>query len=412
MPSRYPHVVTPPDYFVKDSSYQLPLPQYATYSSTAPYPCASVPGAIYQQPQYYMPEVEYGSSYSRSTSSSSSSSMRGIGSYSSNGTTFFMPNIPVDHGDFIKHHQQQSYVQPLPEPVTGGVSATLDYDVDQMAEFVSTMALSIMHPTSVKAGQHSQELAAVHKFTFQVLTATRMPKSTIILALVYLSKRWALGQVPTTTSPIPPTYKMMVVALLLANKFNDDNTFTNSSWHEATGIPVRDLSFIESDWLKIIKWSLHLNQHDRKGWDKWNETWEYWVSTRKATRYNASRSTYQMAPNPSMPSVVSSERVRQLLSSPPSYTVPKWYEAASETRPPSLSSSMGSMDSNHSMAMQMNPSGHFASYFQQSFAGNPEYDHSRCASYYVPTHGAAGCYCNTCSFPVPKWYSGAAATAC
>lgn len=427
MPAYYPHVVTPPNYLVNDA-YQVPIPHYNTYA--APFPYAPAHGAIYQQPQYYMPEVDYGTTYYGKPRSVSSSSARGVGSYSSNGTTFFMPNIPVDHGGFIskqhqQHQQQQHHYpqqqQPQSENVTGGVSATLDYDIEEMAEFVSNMALGIMRPnsTSMKSDRPSQNfLEAFRKFTCQVLTATRMPKATVILALVYLSKRWALGNIPSTTSNVHSSYKMLVVALLLANKFHDDNTFTNNSWHEATGVPVRDLSLIECDWLKAIQWSLHLNQTERKGWEKWNDCWEYWVNTRKpASRYpSVSQTRYPLSPAGSDTAVVSTEKVCQLLSSPaPSYTVPKWF-VNSHTDPLRASRS-SSLDSLHSVQAPINTSDQFVSYFQQSFAGNRPYDDERAyphhsSSFYVPSFGTAACNCNYCSFDaVPtmsKWYNGTA----
>lgn len=413
---------------------------------------------MYGKPFNYSNAYEASNSFpmKNSRSVSSSSSMRGVGSYSSNGTTFFMPNIPVDHGDFVtkhqQHHQYQQHAvrqqqQQADTNVTGGVSATLDYDLDEMSEFVSNMALGIMGPysTGMEAERPSAEfLDAFQKFTNQVLTATRLPKATVILSLVYLSKRWALGNIPATDVNVHIAYKLLVVSLLLANKFHDDNTFRNKSWNEATGIPVRDLNMIEADWLKAIQWSLHLNQTERKGWEKWNDCWEYWVASRRklassykppmsslpSPRYADSRSMYSPpAQSPPLASV-GSEKVRQLLSSPaPSYTIPKWYEAVNKTssRPSMSRTSSVSSTSSVTSASLMNTSDQFVSYFQQSFVGNRPYDeekyggysnhmnsHHSMSSYYVPYSGSAICPCNDCSFDsgpqFSKWYG--CATAC
>lgn len=403
MPTYYSHALTPPNYLVTDASYPV-LPQY-NYTPAAPYPYSTAAGSGYQQPQYYMPEVDYASRYY--AKAGSPTSVRGIGSYSSNGTTFFMPTVPVDHGNFLKRqhqHQHQYAQQQAPsEEVTGGVTATLDYKVEYMAEFVSSMALTVM-----KTDQRSPEFRdAFNKFTLQVLTATRMPKATILLALVYLSKRWKLGHIPSTPSSVHPVYKMLVVALLLANKFNDDNTFTNTSWHEATGIPVRDLSLIESDWLRIIKWSLHLNPEERNGWDKWNASWEYF-SNNKSSPYPVSRSEYPMSP----PSPYT-----RAGPSHPGYPTSRWYDNTRESRPPSLShslSSMSSLESVRSARVPVHSHGQYMQYYQPSYPNNPDYGGAhRSASYYVPTHhGAAGCYCSNCTFPLPSWYKGTATAAC
>lgn len=477
----YPRTInTSPNYLV-NNHYSGSYPQQNAY---APFPYTPIDnGALYQQSQYCEPEANpygkpftYGNPYEsaynmKSSRSVSSSSVRGVGSYSSNGTMFFMPNIPVDHGDFVskqqhqhqyhqamRHQQQQHQQQPQQQQsdtnVVGGVSATLDYELDEMAEFVSNMALGIMGPysTEAKSERPSQEfLDAFHKFTNQVLTATRLPKATVILALVYLSKRWALGNIPTTDANVHIAYKLLVVALLLANKFHDDNTFTNKSWNEATGVPVQDLNIIERNWLKSIQWSLHLNQSDRKGWEKWNDCWEYWVASRRKsaaptykpsmadfsnTRYSetVSRSVYPSPAHSPEAATIGSDKVRQLLASPaPSYTIPKWFSTASNNansaRPNSASrSSSISPASSASSINNMNNSEHFVSYFQQSFAGSRQFEkekyanygnhhmnaHHNSSSFYVPSYGSAACNCNYCSFDsapqFSKWYG--CATAC
>lgn len=241
-----------------------------------------------------------------------------VGSYSANGMTFFLPNIPVDHGDFISrpqpyhgyHHPSQSQHSVSHQrmqsqqynnmqnhnngnegSVVGGVAAKLDYNLEDMAEFVSTKALEIMY----KLNSPSQSADAFCKFTLQVLSATRLPKSTLILALVYLSERSIKGNFPETQCSIPSVYKMLVVALLLANKFHDDNTFTNKSWYEATGVPIQDLSIIEFDWLKTIRWTLHLEKD--AGWSGWNDSYNIWVAKRKGYSTPSPQMSYKTTTN-------------------------------------------------------------------------------------------------------------------
>lgn len=449
MPSYYfRNIVTPPSYLVNDP-YQVQMSQgYHSFPYNSDYQQSSHyrQENMYNKPFGYMNPYENGSYGFKNNGPASS--MRGVGSYSSNGTTFFMPNIPVDHGDFVSknqqyYQQQQPPVQHHQENVTGGVSATLDYDLDDMSEFVSNMAIGIMGPysTQVKSERPTQEfLDAFHKFTNQVLVATRLPKATVILALVYLSKRWALGNIPTAESNVPVTYNLLVVALLLANKFHDDNTFTNKSWNEATGVPVRDLNMIERDWLKSIQWSLHLNQNDRKGWEKWNDCWEYWVASRRKSAASPPSSYHSVSdfsdirhsknvardayPSPvhSPESSNISSRQSSPVESTPSYTIPNWYVNSNSKANPSFGSRTRPMSSSMGRS-----SDQFVSYFQQSFVGNrPEekysnygmsgHNHNHSSSYFVPAYGAASCNCNYCSFDsapqFSKWYSGGCATAC
>lgn len=438
-----------------NSSYSLPditAPQYGTNNYQLPYPMKGLqPNASYTQPQ--------------------------IGSYSVNGTTFYVPSVPVDHGDYVSRSQQQQQQQMKQQAtaqsqnqqynynnndsaVTGGVSAKLDYNLEEMSEFIATKALDIM---SRCPGSPKPELAAQSfvdsftKFTFQVLTATRLPKSTLILALVYLSDRWSKGNIPKTSSVIHDVYKMLVVALLLANKFHDDNTFTNKSWHEATGVPVIDLGIIECDWLRAIQWTLHLEKS--QGWDEWNQVYEYWIANhRKSTMAPAasyrspypsmSRNSYPLSPLPSPESTcISPEKARHLYSSPPplSYmSYNKWYSnnvASTGSASSLMSGSTNVAPLNNTVAATISntlsrsssmstiatpPSSHgdsYAPYFhQQQPSIGSMYDggmyhqrqqHHIPSSHYVSSYGGTGCTCPDCSFDsiskIPTWGYGYAA---
>jgi len=77
------------------------------------------------------------------------------------------------------------------------------------------------------------------------------------------------------------SFVKVVVALMLANKFNDDNTFTNKSWSDASGIPVEVLNREEKVWLEDIKWSLLVNESDiwalEQYWESWIRNYYYMV---------------------------------------------------------------------------------------------------------------------------------------
>jgi hypothetical protein len=258
---------------------------------------------------------------------------------------------------------------PAPPAVTGGVSATLDYEIKDMAEFLTTMALGIMKPNP-EVGHD-----AFKAFASQVLSATRLPRATVVLSLVYLSKRWAMKDLELGHEKSSGyIYRMSVVSLLLANKFHDDNTFTNRSWSQATGIAVGELTTLEADWLQKISWSLHLDQQDLKGWHRWNDCWNYWVanspkssaaSSPLVSVSNSEVSTTNTSPHASSPvSPVSLSKPKVgsvIMTSPtrPFYTVPSWYN-----QPASNMDSACAPQHHH----HQHPPSAFTSYFQQSFA--------------------------------------------
>jgi hypothetical protein len=164
------------------------------------------------------------------------------------------------------------------EKPTGGVSAHLDYDMDEMTEFVGTMAQRLV------AGQQAQErmLPSYRKFVYQILSSTRLPSSTILLGLVYLRERVAMPKMAAQLRQ-EHVYRLLTISLLLASKFLDDNTFQNKSWSEVTHIPVQELNLLEKEWLRDIKWNLHIDPEGTKGFSQYKAMWESWVKKNATT---------------------------------------------------------------------------------------------------------------------------------
>ncbi|KAI5795430.1 hypothetical protein DFH27DRAFT_484386 [Peziza echinospora] len=161
-------------------------------------------------------------------------------------------------------HQRQEAAEERP---VGGVSAHLDYEMEDMAEFVATIAQNIVQPNMSMP-------APFRKFVSQILSSTRLPSSTILLGLEYLSKR--MKGLANTHRSSGHVYRMLTIALLLASKFLDDNTFQNKSWAEVTGLPVAELNTLELEWLGEIDWNLHVDPTGKKGFEIWRQTWEKW----------------------------------------------------------------------------------------------------------------------------------------
>lgn len=411
-------MVTPPEYSVApihQPYHQAPVQNTQGYSLPPPYHAINTN----QQPQQQQMPVSRSQLFDNNSAAA----------YSQNGTTFYLPPsaVPLDQ---MSHHAQPQHslmpapphlLHPMPPPpppphlamppppphhhhpyqppppphmmmpppapvapattkVTGGVSATLDYSIEEMGRFLSTMSCGIMLPSETLPASSFQ---TYNKFVTQLLTATRLPSATVILSLVYLSRRWVLGNLPSTTTDNNVIYRMLVVSLLLANKFHDDNTFTNKSWYEATGIAVSELTRIEMDWLREIKWDLHLNDQDQKGWDKWNDCWL--VFSKKKADPTGPQSMVSPV-SPTSP-VVESDYSGSVSPNRPGYTIPRWYEMA---------------NNHHHTAATVNNRGGgggsgFSSFFQQSFANDTHKDHQ--GSYYVSAYNnMATCNCSMCVF--------------
>ena len=187
--------------------------------------------------------------------------------------------------------EHKSVPSKVEEKPVGGVSAILDYEMDDMAEFVASVAsgmyadmcssysfFSTDTSTSVLPGlSQTQPSPSFKKFVFQILTSTRLPSSTILLGLDYLSTRMNMHSMNTEKNN--QLYKVLTIALLLASKFLDDNTFQNRSWAEVTGLPVTELNTLEAEWLKAIGWNLHISY---SSFDRWKVTWDTWLANKQA----------------------------------------------------------------------------------------------------------------------------------
>ncbi|KAF7506149.1 hypothetical protein GJ744_012213 [Endocarpon pusillum] len=152
---------------------------------------------------------------------------------------------------------------------SGGVSAHLDYDMDVMANFVAEMAQGIISPGSRPTPQFL-------KYVLAILSSTRLPSSTIVLALFYLASRMKIvsanGEATRSSSCV---YRMLTTCLLLGSKFLDDNTFQNRSWADVSQIPVMELNKMELDWLKGFDWTLHGPMYNEtEGFYMWREHWK------------------------------------------------------------------------------------------------------------------------------------------
>ncbi|PRT56863.1 Meiotically up-regulated gene 80 protein [Wickerhamiella sorbophila] len=178
------------------------------------------------------------------------------------------------------------------------VTPVLDYDLNVMSAFLSTMASGIM--LNRKPLWTDLEQETFQKFVYMTLSSTRLSKHTVILALVYLSKRWSLGDLPLQHD-IHGLYILFVVSLVLANKCHDDNTFTNASWCQATGISSVEITKAEISWLAKISWSLELASMECEGWNKWHECWTVFSSQNQHQQHpQALLRDQQQLPTPSI----------------------------------------------------------------------------------------------------------------
>lgn len=173
------------------------------------------------------------------------------------------------------------YIQPEPkkeEKPTGGVAQHLDYEMSLMSSFVTEMAQKLVNPDMTPSSQF-------RKYVSQILSSTRLPSSTIMLGLFYLSARMKIVNVSgPDVSSSGTVYRMLTTCLLLGSKFLDDNTFQNRSWAEVSSIPVQELNVMELEWLQDFNWEIHNIFHKNGDLDNWIDHWHMYEKRAKTAK--------------------------------------------------------------------------------------------------------------------------------
>ena len=302
LPSQMP--LTPPDYYDSFSSSdrgvsQLPglrlgghnaqastyengrpegrdfLPQYSQYTLAPPQRSA------YAQDNARHAPISYPSS------SQSSANPYGMASVP------LLPPIRIpdrsldDYQQQVRQKRAPTVTQPKEEKAMGGVAAHLDYEMEDMVDFVSQTAQGMYDIYASKICLADIDMtrsvvkskASVHpefrKYVSQVLSSTRLPSSTILLGLYYLAQRMTLLSANGTFNyGTGQVYRMLTIALLLGSKFLDDNTFQNRSWSEVSNIPVGEINTLEVEWLVAIDWNMHIDLKDPEGFQRWQRQWK------------------------------------------------------------------------------------------------------------------------------------------
>ena len=218
------------------------------------------------------------------------------GNFESMGAPLLPPVRPLGRSSDNMHlqpqaHQEQraqnSQHQNRAQP-RGGMSATLDYNIDVMSWFIADHGLGLY--VSLASGNYladtdiigsidrnSPKIPALREWVSRVLSATRLPTATILTGLHFLALRMARHDQPptpfSTFSDEGMSYTLLTVGLMLGSKFLDDNTFINRSWSEVAGIDVHEINDVEKQWLLVTDWVLHLRPDSSCGFLDWQNLW-------------------------------------------------------------------------------------------------------------------------------------------
>ncbi|OBT62061.1 hypothetical protein VE03_09217 [Pseudogymnoascus sp. 23342-1-I1] len=106
--------------------------------------------------------------------------------------------------------------------------------------------------------------ATFRKWVLTILSTTQVTPNVILLALMFIYRLKTLN--PTVKGKAGSEYRLLTVALMLGNKFLDDNTYTNKTWAEVSGISVVEIHVMEVEFLGSMRYSLLASKEQ---WAEW-----------------------------------------------------------------------------------------------------------------------------------------------
>lgn len=126
------------------------------------------------------------------------------------------------------------------------------------------------------------------KWVTTILSTTQVAQNVIILALLFVYR--LKKQNPSVKGKPGSEYRLLTVALMLGNKFLDDNTYTNKTWAEVSGISVAEVHIMEVEFLSNMKYNLFTSAEE---WDEWQSQLGRFASFfEQASRVPSSQSSF------------------------------------------------------------------------------------------------------------------------
>ncbi|KAF7307889.1 hypothetical protein MKEN_01149500 [Mycena kentingensis (nom. inval.)] len=103
-------------------------------------------------------------------------------------------------------------------------------------------------------------------FTQKLLETTQLSQSAIVLALHFIHRLRARNRgIPAQAGS---EFRVCVAGLMMANKFLDDNTYTNSTWASVSSIPLAQINTMEREFLAGCDYTLYVSAKVYEDWGR------------------------------------------------------------------------------------------------------------------------------------------------
>ncbi|EXJ94217.1 hypothetical protein A1O1_02610 [Capronia coronata CBS 617.96] len=195
-----------------------------------------------------------GNSYSSSSSASTS-----LGLYNHRATE-------QDKTNTIAPHLQ------IPESVNKSKGSLAEFTAEITCLFwfedASTLQyaedLPIDAPVNRGLSSDATPTIGFRKWVTTIISTTQVGRNVILLALMFIYRLKRFN--PTVSGKRGSEFRLLTIALMLGNKFLDDNTYTNKTWAEVSGISVNEIHIMEVEFLSNMRYALYASAEE---WVEW-----------------------------------------------------------------------------------------------------------------------------------------------
>lgn len=159
---------------------------------------------------------------------------------------------------------------------------------------------------------------AFKKWVQTVLSTTQVTQNVILLAVMFIYRLKMTN--PSVRGRPGSEYRLLTVALMLGNKCKwgsaslihegaeanftpvlDDNTYTNKTWAEVSGISVQEIHVMEVEFLSNMRYALLASKEEWEEWlNKLTAYFEFWDRVSKPTSPAVVASPTLLIPSPTV----------------------------------------------------------------------------------------------------------------
>ncbi|KAL4886388.1 cyclin-domain-containing protein [Aspergillus karnatakaensis] len=168
-----------------------------------------------------------------------------------------------------KDSSRPSYMQ-IPFSINNGKGNLPDFAAQMtcLFWFENTPKLRAIEERSSHGASLSPEAIpsiGFQKWVSSILSTTQVSQNVVLLALLFIYRLKKFN--PAVRGKRGSEYRLMTIALMLGNKFLDDNTYTNKTWADVSRISVQEIHVMEVEFLSNLRYNLYASKEE---WAQWH----------------------------------------------------------------------------------------------------------------------------------------------